>query len=124
MLESVEISVGGKTVITSGSVILPIDHTAAKITLRDLVLELRFVTREKAEAAVNTTLAEDGKSSVVEFTNFNSALGTGFVTEAGTVDDKPLYIAFYISALTKDGPRLINYTFYLGISATQEEGHE
>ena len=111
---SVSIEVGGRDLLTSGSVMV---HARENLFFRvaDLTMVFEFEATEDKKISVIQT-GETEKGTVITLQNFDNALGSTWWADIGIVDSRKLRIGLFIHTIGRDDRqiRLVNYTLSLG----------
>lgn len=115
-LMSINIKVGNKIVIGTGTVLSFNDETVQFIlsrTQQPILFSISFESNNTDETGWKKEVIRDEEVKYKMF-NFNSNIGLGFTNpeKIGTIEDKILYFAIIISKINTI--RTIQYTFYLG----------
>jgi hypothetical protein len=105
--------VDDKEVVESGSVVF--EDGWVKVSVQDIIVEFSFETNFESEEQKVIGKNVGDKELQLTLVNFNNPLGTAFSNQIGDIENKPLYLAFYIFALGEERKfRLLHYTFSLG----------
>ena len=105
-------------IVDSGSLITCDNSQRVEFTVEcdnGFVFILRFEFEKNSDNGHNLKLRIDNNNTIVFLcTNFDNTLGTGTnkPIELATVDNKKIYINFWIYALGQDTLKKIDYTIY------------
>lgn len=111
----IKIQIGNLEVYESGTFLVPPEDNVS-FNIQNIKVSLEFKNNEKVEGVDIDTESVNEQHLKIILTNFTSSLGSGLFQpfRLGTINDRELYLDFWIYAHGKSKTREIVYTFYLG----------
>jgi hypothetical protein len=112
-MANVRLTIEGREVVASGTLVFGRDDKRATITLDDLNFEIVFVEGSESSPTVAPQKAGD-KGLLLEFKSWN-ATNTNYTANVGTLTDRRLKIAVDVTTVKNDDviTRSLHYLFTL-----------